>query len=182
MISFVDRFATLTARATLWLGAVLLLLMAFHITADVLMRNLFSTPIAGTLEIGTYYYMVAASFLALGYAQLHDRNISVDILVYSAPARIRMIVEFLALLISLIYALVFTYGSLISALEKSRKGEFTLTQHFDLLLWPSRWILVVSGAVFCLVLLAQIMRLATALGEGEDRKVADLAGNHKGLV
>ncbi|TDK53398.1 TRAP transporter small permease subunit [Antarcticimicrobium luteum] len=86
MIALIDRLATLAAKATLWLAALLLLLMAIHITADVAMRNLFGAPIAGTLEFGTYYYMVAASFLALGYAQLRDHNISVDILVYSAPA------------------------------------------------------------------------------------------------
>ena len=165
MIALIDRLATLAAKATLWLAALLLLLMAIHITADVAMRNLFGAPIAGTLEFGTYYYMVAASFLALGYAQLHDHNISVDILVYSAPARTRMLVEFVALVISLIYAVAFTYASLVVALEKTRKGEFALTQYFNLEIWPSRWILVISGAIFSLVLLAQILRLAVAIGK-----------------
>jgi TRAP-type C4-dicarboxylate transport system permease small subunit len=182
MIALIDRIATLAARAALWLGAILLLLMAFHITTDVAMRNLFGKPIAGTLEFGTYYYMVAASFLALGYAQLHDRNISVDILVFSAPARIRMFVEFVALIITLIYAVAFTYASLIVALEKTRKGEFALTQYFNLATWPSRWILVVSGAIFGLVLLAQILRLASALYKGEDRRIAGLVGNRQGSV
>lgn len=182
MIALIDRLATLAAKATLWLAALLLLLMAIHITADVAMRNLFGAPIAGTLEFGTYYYMVAASFLALGYAQLHDHNISVDILVYSAPARTRMLVEFVALVISLIYAVAFTYASLVVALEKTRKGEFALIQYFNLEIWPSRWILVISGAIFSLVLLAQILRLAVAIGKGENRRIGDLAGNTRRSV
>lgn len=180
MISFIDTLASVTSRLMLWLGALLLLMMAFHITADVVLRYLFSTPIAATLEFGTYYYMVAASFLALGYAQMRDHNISVDILVYSAPSHVRMAVESLALAISFIYAVVFTYGSFLSALDKTKKGSFTLTQHFDLLLWPSRWILVASGTVFALVLLAQLLRLLSALMRNEDRKISELIGMQKG--
>ena len=177
MIEIIDRFASFTARAALWLGAALLLLMAFHITADVVMRNLLNRPIAGTLEVGTYYYMVAASFLALGYGQMRDHNVSVDILIYSAPTRVRMLVEMLALAISLLYAVAFTYASTITAVEKTQRGEFTLTQYFNLPLWPSRWILVVSGAIFALVLLAQLLRLGVALARGEDRKIVNLVGN-----
>ena len=64
MIDLIDRIASALARVTLWLGAVLLLLMAFHVTVDVISRSFFNAPIAATLEFGTYYYMVAASFLA----------------------------------------------------------------------------------------------------------------------
>jgi len=179
VIDRIDRFAAGLAHLTLWLSALLLLMMAFHITGDVLSRYLFNAPIAATLEIGTFYYMVAASFLALGYAQMHDQNVSVDILIHSASRRVRMSVECLALCITLIYSIVFTWASGLSALQKTEKGEYTLTQYFNLPLWPSRWILVVSGVVFSLVLLAQILRLLIAIGRNEDLSIGELIGNER---
>ena len=179
MIDLIDRIASVLARLTLWLAAVLLLLMAFHVTADVVSRSVFNAPIAATLEFGTYYYMVAASFLALGYAQMRDHNVSVDILIHGAGARVRMIVECVALIVTLIYAATFTWASTLSALEKTQAGAYTLTQFFNLATWPSRWILVVAGAVFSLVVLAQILRLMVALARGEDRSVAQLIGQKR---
>ena len=180
MIHLIDRIASALARVTLWLAAVLLLLMAFHVTADVISRSVFNAPIAATLEFGTYYYMVAASFLALGYAQMRDHNVSVDILIHGAGPRMRMVVECVALIVTLIYGVAFTWASTLSALEKTRVGAYTLTQFFNLATWPSHWILVVAGVVFCLVLLAQILRIVAALGRGEDRRVAELIGQKIG--
>lgn len=182
MINLIDAIASTLARLTLWLSAVLLLLMAFHVTADVVSRSFFNAPIAATLEFGTYYYMVAASFLALGYAQMRDHNVSVDILIHGAGRKVRMIVECAALIITLIYGVAFTWASTLSALEKTRVGAYTLTQFFNLATWPSNWILVVAGVVFCLVLLAQILRLFVALSRGEDRSVAQLIGQNRESV
>lgn len=174
MITMTGVIAEWVARAMLWLSAVMLLLMACHVTVDVLSRYLFNAPLAATLEIGTYYYMVAASFLALAYAQIRDQNISVDLLVHGVRPKIRMLAEFAALAISLVYGLVFTWASLSSALDKTRRGEFRLTQYFDLAVWPSRWILVASGVAFCLVLLAQLLRMALAISRDEDAMIVDL--------
>ncbi len=180
MIDLIDRIASALARITLWLAAVLLLLMSFHVTADVLSRSFFNAPIPATLEIGTYYYMVAASFLALGYAQMRDHNVSVDILIHGAGPKVRMIVECIALIVTLIYGAAFTWASTLAAIEQTRSGAYTLTQFFNLATWPSHWILVLSGFVFCVVLLAQILKLITALSRNEDRSVGELIGQSQG--
>ena len=182
MIGLIDRIASALARLTLWLGAVLLLVMACHITADVISRSFFNSPIAATLEFGTYYYMVAASFLALGYAQMRDHNVSVDILIHGAGPMVRMMIECIALIVALIYGVAFTWASTLAAVEKTESGAYTLTQYFNLATWPSRWILVLAGLVFSLVLLAQILRLVEALLRKEDRSVAELMDQSKGSI
>lgn len=182
MTGFLDRLAVVLARLLLGLSALLLLIMALHITADVLSRYLFNAPLAATLEIGANYYMVAASFLALGYVQMRDQHVSVDIVMYGAGPRVRAVTEFLSLLISLIYAAAFTWASTATAITKTELGEYTLTQYFNLILWPSRWILVVSGAVLTLVLLAQLLRLVESWRRGEPRDLRDLIGSSMGGV
>lgn len=167
MLDIFDRIAGGLARILLVLGCILLLAMALHVTIDVTMRYFFNRPFEATLELGTYYYMVAASFLALGYAQLHDKHISVDFLLYSLSPRRRMFVELIALILTAAMVALIAYMATISAIEKTQSGEYQMLQHFDMPVWPSRWILAISQYVFVLVLLTQIARSIAAALKGE---------------
>ncbi|MGE0233757.1 MAG: TRAP transporter small permease subunit [Flavobacteriaceae bacterium] len=167
MIDIFDRITGGLARILLVLGCIMLVVMAFHVTTDVAMRYFFNMPFEATLELGTYYYMVSASFLALGFAQLHDKHISVDFLLYGLSPRRRMFVELLALILTAAMVGLIAYMVTISAIEKTQTGEFQQLQHFDLPVWPSRWILAVSQYVFLLALLTQISRSIAAALKGE---------------
>ena len=167
MLDIFDGIAGTLARILLVLACVALVAMAFHITIDVTMRHFFNRPFEATLELGTYYYMVGTSFLALGYAQLYDKHISVDFLLYGLTPRRRMYVELVALILTALFVALLAYMSTVSAMEKTRSGEYHMLQHIDLLIWPSRWILAVSQYVFLLVLLTQIARSISAALRGE---------------
>lgn len=162
------------SRVLLVLSCLALLAMALHVTADVIMRAFFNSPIQGTLEIGTHYYMVAVSFLALGWVQIRDGHIAVEFVVHAMRTKPRMVMEFLALLVTFIFSLIYLRMSWVSAMDKTGRGEYVLSQDGILLIWPSRWILVVSVAAFVLVLLVQLVRMGRALGQGQVRKVVEL--------
>ena len=51
--------------AMLWAGAVAILAMMLHVAADVILKVALNAPIMGTLEIVSFIYMVACTFLPL---------------------------------------------------------------------------------------------------------------------
>ena len=69
-MALIERFLQRVSRVMLFLGAVAILLMTFHVTADVLFKVGFHYPIVGTLEVVTYFYMVACIFLPLADVQV----------------------------------------------------------------------------------------------------------------
>lgn len=164
----------LFAKFLVFLSCLALLAMALHVTADVIWRGLFNTPILGTLEIGTHYYMIAVSFLALGYVQMKDGHVAVDFVVHNMKLRPRMVLEFFALFATFIFSLYYLYYSWLSAAQKTRLGEYVLVHSAPMTVWPSRWILVVSVFAFSLVLFIQLIRMGRALWQGRQLKVADL--------
>lgn len=172
--------ATWVSRILLFLSCLVLLAMAVHVTTDVIMRTFFNSPIPGTLEIGTHYYMVAVSFLALGWVQIKDGHIAVEFMVHSLRARPRMVIEFFALLLTFVFSLYYLQMSWISAAQKTARNDYVLSQNRVLLVWPSRWILVVSIAAFSLVLLVQMIRMGRALWQGHVRTVAELMADETG--
>jgi len=172
--------ASTFAKLLAYLSCLALLVMALHVTADVVWRALFNTPILGTLEIGTHYYMIAVSFLALGYVQMKDGHVAVEFVVHSMRMRPRMVLEFFALLITFVFSLYYLYYSWVSAMQKTRIGEYVLVHSEPMTIWPSRWILVVGVFGFSFILLIQLFRLARTLWQGRVVRVAELMATEAG--
>ena len=63
----VGKLLTTLANFSLWLGALALVAMMVHVTADVVLKITLNWPVAGTLEIVSYVYMVACTFLPLAH-------------------------------------------------------------------------------------------------------------------
>ncbi len=60
------------------IGGVVIILLMLHITADVAGKYFFNTPIIGTLEIVSRYYMVAVVFLPLAFVQIRRQHLTVE--------------------------------------------------------------------------------------------------------
>src|SRR5690606_40657440 len=61
-------------------GALGVIAMLLHVTADVISRQLFQRPVPATVEIVSRYYMVLISFLPLAWTERRNEMITVDIL------------------------------------------------------------------------------------------------------
>lgn len=132
------------------------MLLACHVTIDIVARYL-GRPIAVTMEIGSYYYMVAVTFLPLAYAQYRNGHISVDFVVDALPAGPRTAISLMTSVLVLAFIVMIGWASYLSAVERTMRGAYTMTQHFDLPLWPSRWLPVIGLVAFALVVLEQIV-------------------------
>ena len=59
-------------------------------------------------------------------------------------------------LLTIVYVSVFTYQTLLAALQRTRSGEVWLAGTMYLPVWPTRWLLPLAGAFMVLHLLLRV--------------------------
>ena len=139
---------------------VFLCVMAVHVVADVSSRYLFNTPLAGTIEIVSNYYMVIVIFLPLPYITHRRAHFSAEVFTDLAPPAVFRLVLLFADLLTGVLAVFATWQSYVTAVDKTRGGEAIETTLFIVLQWPARWLLVIGFGLMCI---AAIILLFNAL-------------------
>lgn len=134
-----------------------IILMMFHICADVVARSFFNWTFAGTLEIVSSYYMVAVCFLPLCAVELAKEHVFVEFFTQKLSPRSRHVLDMCARLLTVAVYSVIAISSGIYAWHMMLIGEFMDVAFYDLYIWPSRWIAAVGfgaaalGAVWIFV-------------------------------
>lgn len=152
--------ATATARlggnALILIGSLAVLAMLLNIVIDVLMRFLFNDPITGTLELTTYYYMIAIAFMGAFAAQQRVEHIEVTVLVDRLSGTSRLYFSVVADVVTLAFlAALVWYGWNVALASKSEGEVAGATQ---VLTWPARFLVPVGLAAFGLQLLVGTIR------------------------
>lgn len=156
------------------IAAIAILLMTFHITADVFMKVFLHKPIVGTLEVVTYFYMVACIFLPLAHVQSDGTPILVELFTQNLRPGAIARLDALGELLTAVYLGMFAWWGGALALRKTAIGETIDATYFELPIWPMRWVLVGSCALAALVALLQVFR-HRATGPGElQRRLGEL--------
>ena len=89
------RFETAIRRlgnALAIVAGIALLLMMIQTVTDVAMGHLFGSPIEGSLEIISAYYMVMVVFLPLAMVELRHEHINADLFVRMLPKRLQRVI------------------------------------------------------------------------------------------
>jgi TRAP-type C4-dicarboxylate transport system permease small subunit len=141
----------------LWVGLLAGFLMMMHVTADVTGRTIFNHPLSGTTEIIAGWYMVAAAYLPWAYISRTDGHITVDMFTRLASPRFLAVLEILIKLLTIVWVSVFTYQTFIRAVQQTRAGEVWEAAGGFILIWPSRWMLPLSGGLMVLYLILRVM-------------------------
>lgn len=152
-----ETLAEWVAKSALVLAAIFLVLMALHVSLDVGLRYIYGKSFPGTLEVVSFYYMVAVVFLPLAYVELQREHISVDVLVGRLPLSLQLVCYLFAGTLGLIYFGMLCYQSFLDALSATLRLE-TAMANFKFYLWPSRWALPVGFAAMCLAILANMIK------------------------
>lgn len=147
------------SRILLVFAAIAVIVMAAHVTLDVLGRTLWSRPIGGTTEIVSFYYMVAAVCLPLAYVELRDEHITVDLLYLAMPVWLKKAVFVFSCLVTAGFFALFAYQSWFVALRSMASREMVMGSAF-IQIWPSRFFL---PAGFGLLTIAALLRAAKAV-------------------
>ena len=133
-------------------GGIAIILLMLHVVADVMGRELFSFPLEGTLEIVSFYYMVAVTFFPLAYVCHNEGHISVELFTKNLPRRGSHRLEAILLLVSFIFTLWFATETWSRAMESYVEGEMWETADDMISVWPSRFILPTATLMMAIYL------------------------------
>lgn len=131
-------------------GAVFLLPMMLLTTGEVIGRNLFNRPIAGTVELSEY---LLAIFILLGvaYTQQVKGYVGVSLFVSRLPFRGQMILNIVSTLLSLfIFAILAWQGLIVGMEEKTVSDMLRVPQY------PFRLLIAMAAFLTCLELLIDL--------------------------
>jgi TRAP-type C4-dicarboxylate transport system permease small subunit len=158
MLSSIERGLDWFANVLMWIGGIALTLMMLQISADVLGKYLFNRPLIATLEIVTWYYMVAAVFLPVVYIQIHKKHLMVELFTMGWPPRRMAVLEGIVAVVGTVYVGTLAVLTGIHAADQTAAGEIQDATFFDLPVWPSRWLLPIATGAMALVFLTQACR------------------------
>jgi TRAP-type C4-dicarboxylate transport system permease small subunit len=162
------------SRAAVWVGGAALLLCAFMVSIDVIMRKLFSITMSGSDEISGYVFAAATAW-AYSYCLLHRSHIRIDALYGVLPVWLRSVLDALGLALLLFYMAYLTNKAIdvfVTSWERDSVSITTLSipQWIPQLLW-------VSGlAWFVITLTFLLVYVLVSLVRGELGTIQNVAG------
>lgn len=157
----IERAFSRTTGSLLFIAGCALALMMLHVTLNAFVSKAFNSPIKGTIEISSYYYMVAIVMLPAGFVELRDEHISVDLLFQHFPEVIKRICIIFASLVTAAIFLVMAYRTGLDAITAFRVKEVIMGGR-NIIVWPARCMMPLG---FGLAGIAALLRVALiALG------------------
>jgi TRAP-type C4-dicarboxylate transport system permease small subunit len=155
-----DRVTNVLARLLMGVAVVALFLMMVQVVVDVVMRNFFSRPIEGSLEIVSVYHMVAVVFLPLALVERRHEHITVDLLVDRLPAFARRIITVIGYIVCAVFFGLLTYQTSKNALDAYEIGEILMSSIY-ITVWPAKFLLPIGFFVMLLQVLLHAWKAAT---------------------
>lgn len=138
------QFAIQINRLFMIAGGIILVIMTIQIGVVALSRGLFNVAFDGNVEIAKYYYMVALSALPLGAVQASREHVIVEVFTQWMSECARAVLDWFALIFTTIYSAVLALGCTLAAIDAFQTREFYRLFAFDLVIWPSRWVLAIG--------------------------------------
>jgi len=141
-----------------YFAVLLLAVMMFLGTTDVILRKFFNRPITGALEVSRLL-MAAAIFLIIGYVQAQKSNIRLELILrrYSPPFRFGA--ELFGYLLTLLLFVLIAWQSF--ALAWKDIGYGRLIENIYVPIYPFEFLLTFGAVLVCLECLIQIVALFT---------------------
>lgn len=146
------RLLNRIANGAALLGALAIILMMLQIVADVVVKNIWTSPVPMTSTLVANWYMVAAAFLPLGMAELLDRHISVELVFQQLGRRWKRRIGGLACLFGCIVCLCMVRPLWFEALKRLDAQTFVVEAGKSLPVWQTYFFPVIGFAIFAAVL------------------------------
>jgi len=150
------RWLEVPIHVLLWLGIIAAFLMMMHVTADVTARTVFNSPIEGTTEFVSAYYMVAVAYLPWAWIARNDGHIRVDVFTIFLPPRAIEWIDIGAKILAIAYVSFFAWRATMRAIEQYYAGEVWQAGTKYLAIWPSRWVLPIAGTLMVVYLVLRV--------------------------
>ena len=171
-MNFLGNLLSKLTAASTFVGVVAIVLMIVHITADVILRNLFLLSIPVTGAVVGNYYMAIVSFLPVALAGKLEQHIAVDLVYDRLPVVLQNWNLALVRLIVGIAAGGAAYGFLLDAIEKYQFNSYVLELNFRVPSWPGYFMLPIGFGLWSAI---NFYRLAVTLKGCEDMTLPSIS-------
>lgn len=155
-LQLIEKWLERCERALLYVGVLATFLMMCLTSADAFSRYLLRLPITGAYELTEKYFMVAAIFLGLSYAYRGGGLIRVTFLVDRLPGPYKLLADYFAHFMSLVFCLIFVFATARQAIRAL--SDATTFSALPLLVVGPSYSLVPLGFFFLTVLLLADLR------------------------
>jgi TRAP-type C4-dicarboxylate transport system permease small subunit len=164
MDRLIERVRTL-ARYGAWFGGVLIIMAAFVVSFDVVVRELFVLPVGGTDELSGFALAVSSAF-AFSYALLERAHVRIDSLYTALPIRVCAFLDVIGLAVFTLFMTLLAWQASGVLIESVRNSSVTLSAFA----WPLRYpqfLWVVGLFWFVVVAALLLLRSLFALLKGD---------------
>lgn len=170
-----DKIADWIANAGLYAAWLAICLMALHITTDITLRYFGGGSLNGTLEITSYYYMVAVVFLPLAIAERNRDHVIVELFTGHLPRRGVAFFDTLAVTLTLVFVLTLLWFAFEMAVKQTQVGEYTHGAALPITTWPTRWFVVFGIAAYAVCLVFNLVQDIRTLVTGREPEHGEAA-------
>lgn len=153
LLSRLDRALMIVERFTSWLGGFVIFCLMFVVTAEVVLRRLFNSPIPGQQDI-TVLSMVAFGVLCISHCYRQAGHIRMDILLKATKGRLHWSLCLLITLIVLLTISAIWPGTWNHFLRAYNLGDTTFG--IGLSTWPSKLAVSVGLALLWVRLVLEV--------------------------
>ncbi|RJR47458.1 MAG: TRAP transporter small permease [Desulfobacteraceae bacterium] len=157
-------------RVFLWAAMAAVFAMMSLTTADAVWRYVFNSPITGAYEITEKYLMLIAIFLGMSYTYRGAGFIRVTILMDRLPKSVKVPINHLSQLFSIVYCAVLIWGTYEYAVRTYHQGTtlgsiYSAPQWFGAAFIPLGFLL---AGIFLLLDLPRVRKGGSALFQEEE--------------
>ena len=122
------------------LGAIATLLLMLHVGVDIVMRNVWNSPIPATWEIVTHYYMVALAFIPLAWVEKTGGMVQVEVINGMLSPRVMRVSDTLVALIAVVIYATLAYVTYKAAMSRMSVSAFVMANQVRVVIWPAYWL------------------------------------------
>jgi len=153
------------SQAGLWLGGALVLLAAVLIAIDVVLRAVFRTSIGGADELSGFALAIGTAW-ALGAALLDRAHIRIDSLYAHFPLRVRLALDFLALILFVgFFGLIGWHGIGVATQSWTASSRSQSALEIPLVIPQALWL--IGLAVFLITSVALLISVLVLAARGD---------------
>ena len=150
----IDRTFRKLTHLLMLVGGLGIILMMVNISLDVVLKVVWNSPIQGTVEVSSYYYMVAIVMLPMAMVEYDDEQISVDLLFNHFPPWLKRASLLITFAATAGILSIMTWRTGLDAIRAFKVGEVVMGSR-EIIVWPARCMLPLG---FGLAAIAAMMR------------------------
>lgn len=138
------------------IGGVMLFALMLLGASDVIGRYFLNKPVLGTLEV-SQILMAGMVFMGWAYTQKLREHVTVDFVVSRLPPKVRSIMNFITLFLSLVIFSTIVWQSALIAVSTWKSHE--LIQTINISIAPFQSLVSLGAFILCLELIIQMLQL-----------------------